>query len=38
MLPSDFPKWRSVHSYFEIWSEKKEGQESILNQALKKNG
>jgi len=37
MLPSDFPKWRSVHSYFEIWSEQKEGQESILDQALKKN-
>src|SRR2546421_11294126 len=25
MLPSDFPKWRSVHSYFEIWSEEVEG-------------
>jgi transposase len=37
MLPSDFPKWRSVHSYFAIWSEEKEGQESILDQALKKN-
>ena len=36
MLPSDFPKWRSVHSYFEIWSEEKEGKESILDQALKK--
>src|SRR5438067_3340315 len=36
MLPSDFPKWRSVHSYFEIRSEKKEGQQSILDQALKK--
>jgi transposase len=36
MLPSDFPKWRSVHSYFEIWSEEVEGKESILDQALKK--
>lgn len=36
MLPSDFPKWRSVPSYFAIWSEEKEGQESILDQALKK--
>jgi transposase len=36
MLPSDFPKWRSVHSYFEIWSETKEGKESVLDQALKK--
>jgi hypothetical protein len=36
MLPSDFPKWRSVYSYFEIWSEEKDGQKSILDQALKK--
>ena len=28
MLPSDFPKWRSVHSYFELWSEEVEGKES----------
>ncbi len=36
MLPGDFPKWRTVHAYFQIWSEKKDGQESILEQALKK--
>ena len=36
MLPGDFPKWRSVHSYFEIWSEKEKGKESVLDQALKK--
>lgn len=24
-LPSDFPKWRTVHSYFAIWSEPREG-------------
>jgi transposase len=36
MLPSDFPKWRSVYSYFEIWSREKEGEKSILDQALKK--
>jgi transposase len=36
MLPGDFPKWRSVHSYFEIWIEKEEGKESVLDQALKK--
>jgi transposase len=35
-LPNDFPKWRSVHSYFQIWSEKKESQPSILDQVLKK--
>ena len=36
-LPKDFPKWESVYYYFKIWSEKKEGQESILEQ-IKKNG
>jgi transposase len=38
MLPSDFPKWRSVHAYFGIWSASDEGHSSILEQALKKNG
>jgi transposase len=38
MLPKDFPKWRSVHAYFQIWSERKEGQPSLLEQALKKIG
>ena len=36
MLPSDFPKWRSVHAYFQIWSEKNEGEKSLLEQILKK--
>lgn len=36
-LPSDFPKWCAVHSYFEIWSEPREGV-SLLEQALKKSG
>ncbi|MBW8461838.1 IS5 family transposase [Acidovorax sp.] len=35
-LPSDFPKWRTVHAYFAIWSEPREGG-SLLEQALKKN-
>ncbi|MGQ5523109.1 IS5 family transposase [Chitinimonas sp. PSY-7] len=36
MLPSEFPKWRTVHAYFSIWSEpRKDG--SLLTQALKKN-
>lgn len=34
-LPSDFPKWRTVHAYFAIWSEPREGG-SLLEQALKK--
>ena len=37
-LPHDFPKWRSVHRYFQIWSERIEDQDSILEQALKKIG
>ena len=34
-LPRDFPKWRTVHSYFAIWSEPRGGG-SLLEQALKK--
>ena len=37
MLPDDFPKWRTVHSYFAIWSEPREGG-SLLEQAFKKLG
>ena len=37
MLPDDFPKWRTVHSYYAIWSEPREGG-SLLEQALKKSG
>lgn len=36
-LPSDFPKWRTVHSYFAIWSEPC-GDGGLLEQALKKSG
>ena len=38
-LPKDYPKWRSVHRYFLIWSEIPQGRhESILAQVLKKIG
>ena len=37
MLPDKFPKWRTVHSYFAIWSEPREGG-SLLEQALRKSG
>lgn len=37
-LPSDFPKWRTVHAYFQIWSEVDEDGVSLLEQALKKSG
>jgi transposase len=38
MIPSDFPKWRTVHHYFSLWSEKPEEGASLLEQALKKTG
>ena len=37
MIPRDFPKWRTIHMYFQIWSESNERHESLLAQALKKN-
>ena len=37
MIPSDFPKWRTVHSYFQIWNERVNDQSSVLELALKKN-
>lgn len=36
MLPESYPNWRSVYAYSQIWSEEKDGQESILEQRLKK--
>ena len=36
-LPSDFPKWRTVHAYFQIWSQPNEQGASLLQQALKKS-
>jgi len=38
MLPSDFPKWRTVHSYFQKWSEPGPDGVSVLERALKKIG
>ena len=35
-LPHEYPKWRTVHSYFEIWTTKKNGRTTILDQVLKK--
>ena len=37
-LPSDFPKWRTVHAYFAKWSELDDDGESLLERALKKSG
>ena len=39
-LPSDIPKWRTVYSYFEIWTEEKKigkkTQPTVLDVVLKK--
>jgi transposase len=37
MLPDSFPKWRTVHSYFAIWSQP-HAEGSLLERALKKSG
>lgn len=38
-LPKDYPHWNTVHSYFRMWSEIKEGETtSVLAQVLKKIG
>jgi transposase len=36
LLPKDFPKWRSVHHYFQVWSENKPRKSSILEKILQK--
>jgi transposase len=37
-LPSDFPKWRTVHEYFRQWSAAPAQGGSLLEQALKRAG
>ena len=37
MLPGEFPKWRTVHSYFALWSEPDQDGVSVLERALKKS-
>jgi len=36
MLPSDFPKWNAVYSYFQIWKKMDDHGESVLDIVLKK--
>ncbi len=36
MLPGEFPKWRTVHSYFAQWSKSDQDGVSLLERALKK--
>ena len=39
MLPSDFPKWRIVYSYYEQWSDRQdENKPGLLKSVLKKIG
>lgn len=38
MLPSDFPKWRSVYAYWQKWSEEQASGLSVLDTVLKKIG
>ncbi len=39
MLPKEFPKWRTVHEYFLLWSERKaKNTPSVLEEVLKKIG
>ena len=37
-LPKDYPKWRTVHKYFQIWSEQIADNPTVLDQVLKKIG
>jgi transposase len=36
MVPSDFPKWRTVYNYWQMWNEQKDGRPSVLEEILKK--
>ncbi len=36
MLPEGFPKWRTVYNYWQLWSEEKDGEDSVLEVVLKK--
>jgi transposase len=36
MLPSDFPKWKTVYSYWQIWREPGDDSFSLLDEILKK--
>ena len=38
MLPSDFPKWRTCYDYWQKWSARNGGEQSLLEEALKKCG
>lgn len=38
MLPSDFPKWRTVYNYWHLWSTSPPDAFSLLDRVLKKIG
>jgi hypothetical protein len=37
MLPKDFPKWQWVYYYWRVWNQTEEGEDSVLERALKKS-
>ena len=37
MLPSDFPRRETARYYYGVWSKKREGQDTLLADVLKKN-
>jgi transposase len=37
-LPSEFPKWQTVYSYYAKWSKPDQDGVSVLERALKKSG
>ncbi len=37
-LPHDYPKWKSVHYYFTLWSKRENEEPSALEEVLKKIG
>jgi len=36
MIPSDFPKWTTVYTYYSKWKEVKDDSPSVLEEVLKK--
>lgn len=38
MLPTDFPSWQTCYAYWRKWRAHREGQPSLLEEALKKVG
>lgn len=37
-MPSEYPKWKTVHAYFTLWAKESKGEKSLLSWCLKKIG